>query len=305
MCYCYRKLDFMTKCGRPCACEAEFGRPWEAVGGRGALIGSDRSGTLWHIYLSQSGPHGLRRPPKFGLTRPYTASHRLGLPQFVMWSVWANQSLSHTRPHRLWAMQSDPRAVWLISRLNALLRPVESNRTLTASQIGLTDRPHRSDSQICEAVGGRGRPSTASHFGLSDRSHDFVVRGRARRDALLCPVESNQTLMASQIGLTDQTLKSVRPKWEAVWEADRPLTHTGRCSPILGAVWLISRLNALHCPVCVRGRSASHMASHFGLTDRPHRSDSHGLPHGLTDHRSDSLTDLTMWQIWQIHLIAI
>ena len=42
-----------------------------------------------------------------------------------------------------------------------------------------------------------------------------------------------------------------------ICEADRPLTHSGRCSPILGAVWLISRLNALHRPVCVRGRSAS------------------------------------------------
>ena len=96
---------------------------------------------------------------------------------------------------------------------------------------------------------------------------------------------------------------SESPKWEAVWEADQPLTHTRRCcdprgrltdftakriaSPgvrerpiglphgpgdavILGAVWLISRLNALLRPVCVRGRSASHTASHFGLT-RPHR----------------------------------
>ena len=52
------------------------------------------------------------------------------------------------------------------------------------------------------------------------------------------------------------------PICEAVWESDRPLTHTGRCSPILGAAWLISRLNALLRPVCVRGRSDSH-----GLTD--------------------------------------
>ena len=42
-----------------------------------------------------------------------------------------------------------------------------------------------------------------------------------------------------------------------ICEADRPLTHSGRCSPILRAIWLISRLNALHRPVCVRGRSAS------------------------------------------------
>ena len=45
---------------------------WEAVGGRAPLIGS-------HISHSQSGEHGLPRPPKFGLTWPPigSASHNL------------------------------------------------------------------------------------------------------------------------------------------------------------------------------------------------------------------------------------
>ena len=64
MCYCCRKLEILCILY---VWEADFGRPWEAVWGRGALIGLE-------IYLSQSGEHGLSRP----LT-------------FVMWSVWANQ----------------------------------------------------------------------------------------------------------------------------------------------------------------------------------------------------------------------
>ena len=76
MCYCYRKLDFMTKCGRPCAWEAEFGRPWEAM--LPSLAQTD------HIRSeSQSGEHGLPRPPKFGLpsTRPPTFCHVICLCQ--------------------------------------------------------------------------------------------------------------------------------------------------------------------------------------------------------------------------------
>ena len=84
MCYCCRKLDFETFSGK-------FVRPCEAVGGRAPLIGLE-------ICLSQSGVPGLTRPHKFGLTRPHTASHRLGLTQFVMWSVWANQKRAW--PHR-------------------------------------------------------------------------------------------------------------------------------------------------------------------------------------------------------------
>ena len=70
----------------------------------------------------------------------------------------------------------------------------------------------------------------------------------------------------------DRTLKSVRPICEAVGVrgADRPLTHTGRCSPILGAAWLISRLNALLRPV-ESDRCAWEADRHLGLP-RPHRS---------------------------------
>ena len=139
----------------------------------------------------------------------------------------------------------------------------EADRTPTASQIGLTD--HRFESPICEAVCVRGR----AHHKVMWSVWESEVRGRPRPPT------------ASQI-----------------WESDRPLTHTGRCSPILGAAWLISRLNALLRP-SVRERPIG--LSNLWGCGRP-RTASH---FGLTDHRSDSLTDLTMWQIWQIHFIAI
>ena len=56
-------------------------------------------------------------------------------------------------------------------------------------------------------------------------------------------------------------LKSVRP-----WESDRTLA--GEAMRL--AVKSVRRpRDGQHRPVCVRGRSASHTASHFGLSDRP------------------------------------
>ena len=118
MCYCCRKLEILCILY---VWEAEFGRPWEAVGGRAPLIGLERSD-------SQSGEHGLPRPP--------TASH--GLPQFVMWSVSANQGLA--RPPT--------------SASHGLPRP------RTASHFGLA-RPPTSASHGLPL-----RPRTASYFGL-------------------------------------------------------------------------------------------------------------------------------------------
>ena len=182
------------------------------------------------------------------------ASHHLGLTQFVMWSVWANQGarpLTHTasqicadRPlthtGRCSAILG---AAWLISWLNALLRP-ESDRPVCV----------RGRDRTLKSV----RPWESDH-GLSPQSHVTCLRVRPR------------PLTASQIGLTDRTLKSESPKWEAVWEADRPLTvglSTGR-----------SGLTDRTGPVCSIG------LPQIGLSDR------------LSD-RSDSLTDLTLWQIW-------
>ena len=87
----------------------------------------------------------------------------------------------------------------------------------------------------------------------------------------------------------------MRPICEAVWEAMRvrserpcgrpigPLMHTGRCCDPRGHLtdFTAKRIASAgrgttgprigqHCPVCVRGRSASHTASHFGLSDRSH-----------------------------------
>ena len=122
MCYCCRKLENIAFSGGRPICEADL---W----GRAPLIGLE-------ICLSQSGVPGSQigltdRPPTSASQseRPISlnsASQAVGLPEFLMWSVWANQSP-------------------------------------TASQIGLTDWEAevggQSVRQICEAVGVRsGRP---------------------------------------------------------------------------------------------------------------------------------------------------
>ena len=227
------------------------GRPCEAVWGHG------RPGSS-HWLRDLPEPIRGARPHTASQIRPHTASHRLGLTQFVMWSVWANQrgpiweaefSLTDSR-------QCSPilGAVWLISRLNALLRPE-------------SDLWGRSDSQICEAVGVRARPLTRKSCDLSE----------------------------SPIGLTDLRVRSAshgltRPhRFESLIGLPQ---LAGRESPILGLIRLL-------CPVEVRLARGS---------------DSHGRPAvgGRSDSqiceadrtlRSDSLTDLTLWQIWQIRLI--
>ena len=156
MCYCCRKLENSSFCDK-------FERPWEAVRGCEGLIGSDRSGTLWHRSLSQWEPHGLSRPltasqichkmmnfltesPKFGLssTRPHNICHVTCLSQSV------EHGLSRTRPLRslpIGLSRTPGDAVilgpaWLISRLNALLRPVEVRlRVRSERPIGLSRTP--------------------------------------------------------------------------------------------------------------------------------------------------------------------
>ena len=116
-------------------------------------------------------------------------------------------------------------AIWLISRLNALLRPVCVRG--------------RSDSQICEAVGVGARPLTTKS----------------------CDLSESPPPTASQIWESEVKWEADRtPTASQIWESDRPLTHTGRsdsgrCSPILGTAWLISRLNALLRPESDRQRS--------------------------------------------------
>ena len=261
MCYCCRKLEILCILY---VWEAEFGRPWEAVWGRGALIGLE-------ICVRESQIFGANQSPtaSHGLSRPLTASHNLSCD--LSEPIRGARPLTHTASHGLsdlWGRGS-PRCRSALSRTpgdavilggyltdftakriaspgrvrsashaqrprvrssgyltdftaKCIAHTVESDRTPTASQIGLTDRPHRSDSQICEAVGGRAKscdlsesPCTASH-GLTDlrvRSVRPIGLSRTAGDA----VWSSAKPMASPgvrerpIGLTDRTLKSVRP----------------------------------------------------------------------------------------------
>ena len=162
------------------------GRPWEAVllwlaqtdltANQGSTASHGLS--IWALGGRFWAVGGRIRPPK------HSASHILSCD--LSEPIRGARPLTHTasqtvRPiceavgvrspiglSRTLAESPILGAIWLISRLNALPHTVD---------LGLTDRPHRSDSQICEAVGVRGgRPWEAEH-GLSDRSHDFVVRG--------------------------------------------------------------------------------------------------------------------------------
>ena len=169
------------------------GRPWEAVGGCGALIGSERSGTLWHTfwaYQRTSASHGLPQPPMASQIWPPMASHHLGLPQFVMWSLWANQGARPPTKVRDSASQTPGEAMRLAVKS---VRRARGSYCLARSPIGLP-RPHRSASQIWESD----RPHR-----LSDRSHDLwweAVLGLPR---------------ASQIGLTDRPHRFESPICEA------------------------------------------------------------------------------------------
>ena len=234
------------------------GRPWEAVGGRGALIGSERSGTLWHSYLDLSEPIRAPRPPTASQIRPPTASHRFGLPQFVMWSLWANQGARPPTKVRDSASQTPGEAMRLAVKS---VRRARGSYCLARSPIGLTDRTLKSV-----------RPWESEH-GLSPQSHVICFES---------PKASHGLPRPHRFGVRSEVRGHVGGR--------SALTHTGD-AVILGAVWLISRLNALlrpvesDRPVCVRGRSASHMASHFtsdsqicetlwqiGLSDRSDRS---------------------------------
>ena len=160
------KVRFSGKFGRP-ICEAEVGGriltlwlaqraslppnsashlKWEAKSGR-PICEAEWEAEFWlSDWLREHLGLPIRPPTSayhfWPSTFPSASHFPLGLPHFLMWSVWANQRV------RIWPHRS--------------VRPWESD-------------------------------------------HPVCVRGR-----------------------------SESPKWEAVWEANRPLTHTGRCCPILG-----------------------------------------------------------------------
>ena len=136
---------------------------------------------------------------------------------------------------------------------------------------GRSVRPWESDRPLTHT----GRESDPRGYLTDFTAKRIASHGRVRSDRTASPAVRERPIglprphrSASQI--TDLRVRSVRPcAWEAVmwsvwesevrgrarpptasqiWESDRPLTHTGRCSPILGAAWLISRLNALLRP---------------------------------------------------------
>ena len=261
MCYCCRKLVKLV-------ISIEFvggrGRPWEAVGGRGALIGSERSDQISEPIRGARPPtasHGLPNSASHGLPRPpiASASHNLlcdlsepirehGLPR-------ESDLRGRIRPHRLRAMQSDPRG-----RLT----------DFTAKRIALPG--------VRSAVRVRSvRPNSASHHKVMWSVWEAVcVRGRAQTPTASDSLTDHMTLSESPICEAD-LLGRGSPKCEA----DRTLPGEGVRSS--GQSHWFHGCNRCDWPV---------------ESDRPHTSDSHGL----TDrpHRSDSLTDGTLWQIWQI-----
>ena len=217
--------------------------------GRAPLIGSGRS-------LSQWEPHGL--------SWPLTASHNLSCdlsepiresdPRGYRTDFTAKRIALHGRvrsdshgltdwplTHTDWTLPAESPilgAIWLISRLNALLRPVCVRG--------------RSDSQICEAVGVRARPLTRKSCDLSES-----------------PIGLPRPHTASQIRESDRPPTAGRP-WESDPRADQAASPgRGATGPRIG----LSRPASRGRPIGLSnlwGRSDSH-----GLTDRPHRSDSH------------------------------
>ena len=84
-----------------------------------------------------------------------------------------------------------------------------------------------------------------------------------------------------------QRVRSVRPwesdlwgresPWEAVWESDRPLTHTGRCNAFSREI----------------SQTAPRMTASPGVRERPI-----GLPHGLSRTLTASHHKV-MWSVWE------
>ena len=154
--------------------------------------------------------------------------------------------------------------------LSDLSEPIRVARPHTASQIGLSDRPHRSGSPkfgltrtrphnfchvICLSQSGEHgltRPPTASQK-FTVRPWKSEVRGADRTlpgEAMRLAVKSVRRARGSQCLARSPRVRSVRPICEAVW---------GRVRPICEAVW---------------GRVRPHRsASHIGLSDRFDRSD--------------------------------
>ena len=180
-----------------------------------------------------------------------------------MWSVWANQG---ARPLTHSGRESDPRGYLTDFTAKRIASPGVRSAGV---HLGLP-RPHRSVRPIgLSNLWGRSvRP-----IGLSN------LWGRVRERP--CSPQSHVICLRVRSRVGGRSASHAH-------RASR--TSTGRSNAFSREISQASPRIVLPRPVCVRGRSASHTASDsHGLTDRP--------------HRSNSLTDLTLWQIWQIRLI--
>ena len=232
-----------------------YGRPWEAVGGCGALIGWDSLTDLSEPIRGARPPTASQiRPPKFGLpsTRPPTFSHVICLSQ-------SEETASH--PHGLRSERPCGRPIGLSRTPGDAVRSSgeaaqsaqgsdSHSRPAVGGQSDSHGLPHALSQShvICQRVRG-GRPSTVSHYKVMWSVWESEVRGRVGGQSASHTHRSNST-----------------------WQ----------CCPILWAVWLISRLNAL---------------LHSVESDRCAWEADQPPTRPLT---SDSLTDRTLWQIRQI-----
>ena len=133
MCYCCRKLEILCILY---VWEAEFGRPWEAVWGRGALIGLE-------ICVRESQIFGANQSPtaSHGLSRPLTASHNL--------SCDLSEPIRGARPLTRTASQiSDSQICEAVgvrsdstSRSNAFSREISQTGPRMTASPGVRERP--------------------------------------------------------------------------------------------------------------------------------------------------------------------
>ena len=325
MCYCYQKLRNWSFSVNLWEAVGGHGRPWNPdwLGPSDRSIWANQGSTASHgLPLSASHSLPWPRPPTFCHVICLSQSEEHGLSRTwppMKWEavgVWgANRPLTHTG----WTSQILG-AVWLISRLNALLRSVCVRGRSDSGQDSVILGPiwliswlnvllrlvwvrgrlasHRQITWLCgerpcsASHGLPPWPPMAFHLGLSDRSYDFVVRGHARPP------------MASHLGLpwpstSDSLTDHMTLWWEAevrVWSIGLPRPPTAGCeSLILGPV---GPLTASLADFTARGATGPRIGLSrlavggwsIRLSLWPLTSDSHGLPHGLTDQ--------TLWQIW-------
>ena len=96
-------------------------------------------------------------------------------------------------------------------------------------------------------------------FNLSDLSHSQICQ---RVRFVICEAE-------------DLRVRSERPCGRPIGLSRTPGDRTLPAEAMHLAVKSVRRARGSYWPVCVRGRSDSHTASHFGLSDlRPHRFES-------------------------------